>query len=83
MRWSGFPESPTRFLLEVRPNCERALAEVLDGLPLGRLGDVSPPRAERNPDSPRLTVLGLDENVVIDATLSDFKEAWQRPLRWS
>jgi hypothetical protein len=55
----------------------------LHGLPLGWLGEVSSLRADRNPGSPRLTVLGLEEDLVIDAELSDLKEAWQRPLRWS
>jgi phosphoribosylformylglycinamidine synthase len=78
-----FSESPSRFVLEVEPKCYGELAEVLHGLPLGRLGEVSSLRAEPNPDSPRLTLVGLDGNVVIDAELYDLKEAWQRPLRWS
>jgi phosphoribosylformylglycinamidine synthase II len=78
-----FSESPTRFLLEVRPNCERALAEALDGLPLGRLGEVTSGAGGHQAAKPRLVVRGLDESVVIDADVADLKAAWQRPLAWS
>ena len=69
-----FSESPTRFVLEVRPE---ALAEVLvlfDGLPLGRVGEVV---AE-----PRLVVAAHAGRPLIDAPLSDLKAAWQAPLAW-
>jgi len=78
-----FSESPSRFVLEVVPDRWRELALVLDGLPLGRLGEVNSGSAGRETDSPRLTVLGLDEKVVIDAKVSDLKAVWQRPLGWS
>ncbi len=36
-----FSESPTRFLLEVRPDGRRPRSlELFDGLPIGRIGDV-------------------------------------------
>ena len=66
-----FAESPSRFLLEVRPDAERAVAAIFGGLPLGRLGEVT--------DAPRLTVLGLDAGPAIDAPLAELKSAWQRP----
>ena len=69
-----FSESPSRFLLEVRPDDLPALDDLFGGLPLGRLGAVV---AE-----PRLTVTGLDGPAVIDATVSALKSAWQTPLRW-
>jgi phosphoribosylformylglycinamidine synthase len=71
-----FAESPTRFLLEVRPDRVRAVYDLFGPLPLGRIGEVT------GPDGPRLTVRGLGGNVVIDASLSDLKSAWQAPLRW-
>ncbi|MFI5457585.1 MAG: phosphoribosylformylglycinamidine synthase subunit PurL [Isosphaerales bacterium] len=78
-----FSESPSRFVLEVRADCYDELARLLDGLPLGHLGEVTSASARLEAASPRLTVLGLDDSVVIDAKASELKAAWQRPLRWS
>jgi phosphoribosylformylglycinamidine synthase len=71
-----FSESPSRFLLEVRPGRVRELYDLFGALPLGRIGEV------REPDAPRLGVRGLGGNNVVDATLSGLKSAWQSPLRW-
>ena len=78
-----FSESPTRFLIEVRPSCQQLLAEVFNGLPLGRLGEVTSGAGGNQAARPRLVVRGLDESVVIDADVADLKAAWQRPLAWS
>ena len=67
-------ESPTRFLLEVRPDDRPALESLLAGLPLGRLGEVMA--------ATRLTILGLSGRPVVDADLDGLKSAWQSPLRW-
>ncbi len=77
-----FSESPSRFLLEVRPEHVEALAGVFDGLPLGRLGEVTGEADVPGSDPPRLTVSGRDAEPVIDVSVSDLKAAWQRPLRW-
>ena len=82
-----FAESPSRFLLEVRPGDFAPLADLFSGLPLGRLGEVLGPAPAPDSSSPvltptRLTVLGLDGSPVIDSSVSDLKSAWQRPLRW-
>ena len=69
-----FSESPSRFLLEVRPDDVSALTDLFGGLPLGRLGEVV--------SVPQLTVTGLDGPAVIDASVLDLKTAWQAPLRW-
>ena len=53
-----FSESPSRFLLEVRPEHVDALAEIFGGLPLGRLGEVVGPPDAAGPAPPRLTVAG-------------------------
>jgi phosphoribosylformylglycinamidine synthase len=74
-----FSESPTRFLLEVRPEDFDALTGIFGGLPLGRLGEVI---GAAGTMPPRLTILGLDASPVIDASVTDLKAAWQRPLRW-
>jgi phosphoribosylformylglycinamidine synthase subunit PurSL len=78
-----FSESPSRFVLEVRADRRDELAGLLNGLPLGWIGEVTSGNGQHEAASPRLTVLGLDDAVVIDATASDLKAAWQRPLRWS
>jgi phosphoribosylformylglycinamidine synthase len=73
-----FSESPTRFVLEVRPEDCDSLERDLGDLPLGRLGEVV-----QGPDSgPRLTIQGLDGTIVVDAAVDALKTAWQAPLRW-
>ena len=80
-----FSESPTRFLLEVSPERLHELSGVFSDLPLGQFGVVTPSASE--PDSgaasAQLIVRGLDETVVLNATVAGLKDAWQRPLRWS
>jgi len=73
-----FSESPTRFLLEVRPGDLGAVTGLFAGLPFGRLGGVE---AETGAGA-RVIVHGLGGGAVIDAALADLKESWQRPLRW-
>jgi phosphoribosylformylglycinamidine synthase subunit PurSL len=76
-----FSESPSRFILEVRPEHARTVAEQFGGLPLGRLGEV----VEAVPDSgatPRLTIWGLEAAPVVDASITDLKAAWKSPLLW-
>lgn len=69
-----FSESPTRFLLEVRPADLPAVSDLLGTLPWGRLGTVAP-----GPD-PRLVIRGLGDSPVVDAPVAALKAAWQRPL---
>ena len=78
-----FSESPTRFVIEVRPLCLGEVLEIFQGLPVGRLGAVSAGATDGAANPPRLIVRGLAERVVIDAAVADMKAAWQRPLRWS
>jgi len=69
-----FSESPTRFVLEVRPDSVAALISLFAGLPLGRLGVVA--------ETPRLVIRRGEAPPLIDAPLPDLKFAWQAPLRW-
>ncbi len=78
-----FSESPSRFLLEVRPEHFNELAALFDGLPVAPLGEVTAGTGQSGALSPRLTVLGLDNSPLIDAELSALKAAWQRPLCWT
>jgi phosphoribosylformylglycinamidine synthase len=72
-----FSESQSRFVLEVRPDAVAAVAQVLGGLPLGRLGEVT---GADSAWAPRLVISGLDGSTVIDAPLIELKTAWQRPI---
>ena len=78
-----FSESPTRFVIEVSPDCLAHVEELFRGLPLGRLGQVTGIIGDGKRGSPRLTIHGLDRRVVIDASVADLKAIWQRPLSWS
>jgi len=77
-----FSESPTRFLLEVRPEHLGTVSDLFGGLPLGRLGEVAGGEDPSVPPAPRLTIRGLDASPVIDASVADLKAAWRRPLDW-
>jgi phosphoribosylformylglycinamidine synthase subunit PurSL len=68
-----FSESPSRFILEVRPDQVTALGSLLGTVPLGRLGVVV-----GNPR--RLVITGLDDSTVVDASVAGLKAAWQRPI---
>jgi phosphoribosylformylglycinamidine synthase len=77
-----FSESPTRFLLEVPPRHYAALADLVGGLPMGRLGEVGPVPVDPPDRPPGLTILGLDGTAIVDAPIARLKEQWQSPLRW-
>jgi phosphoribosylformylglycinamidine synthase len=68
-----FSESPSRFLVEVRPADAPAFEKALAGVALARLGEVAA--------DGRLVIRGR-KGVVIDEPIAGLKEAWQRPLRW-
>ena len=69
-----FSESPTRFVIEAKPESAAALAAVFAGLPLAKIGTTL---AE-----PRLRIAGAVGEWLVWAKLSELKEAWQKPLRW-
>jgi phosphoribosylformylglycinamidine synthase len=69
-----FGESPTRFILEVRPENAAALREAFAGLPLAKVGTTV--------KEPRLRVAGENGEWLVWAKLDELKEAWQKPLRW-
>jgi phosphoribosylformylglycinamidine synthase len=70
-----FSESPSRYLLEVRPEAADALARLFDGLPIARIGAVT-----GGDDEPQVVVRGLDGPPAIDAPVNELKSFWQRPL---
>jgi phosphoribosylformylglycinamidine (FGAM) synthase-like enzyme/phosphoribosylformylglycinamidine (FGAM) synthase PurS component len=69
-----FAESTTRFLIEVRPANAQALERCLEGVPCLRIGQTC--------EGQRLRIAGGSGQWIIQAELTDLKEAWQQPLRW-
>jgi phosphoribosylformylglycinamidine synthase II len=69
-----FSESPTRFVLEAKPDAAAGLAAVFAGLPLAKIGVTL--------TEPRLRIAGAGGEWLVWAKLSELKEAWQKPLRW-
>ena len=68
-----FSESTTRFLIEVEPALSTKFEAALCGIAISRVGEVT--------SSHRLTALGMDNELVLDAACSDLKSAWQSRLR--
>ena len=69
-----FSESPTRFLVEVKPENRAAFEAHFANLPVVQLGVTV---AE-----PRLRIAGANNEWLIWVKLKELKEAWQKPLRW-
>ncbi len=71
-----FSETPSRFLIEVKPADVRAIVDLFGELPIGRIGEVT------GSADARLVIRGLDGDSRIDAPVHSLKSAWQAPLRW-
>jgi len=69
-----FSESNTRFLVEVTPEFRDEFEQMMDGIELAAIGQVT--------DSEILEIYGLDGRRIIAIALHHLKEAWQRPIRW-
>jgi phosphoribosylformylglycinamidine synthase len=69
-----FSESPTRFVVEVRPDRATAFEVCLAGQPFARLGQTV--------KEPRLRIAGSSGEWIAWSALAALKEAWQKPLRW-
>jgi phosphoribosylformylglycinamidine synthase len=69
-----FSESPTRWLVEVRPEHADAVRGCFASLPAERVG--------RTVAEPALRIAVGASEWLIDVPLADLKEAWQKPLRW-
>jgi phosphoribosylformylglycinamidine synthase len=77
-----FSESLTRFVLEVTLDDCAQVERILGAFPLARLGEVRGSRGNA-PGSPPCLAIESDGSVIVDASLDELKEAWQKPLRWS
>jgi len=69
-----FSESNSRFIVEIAPAAKAGFEKALAGVPFAQIGTVA--------GGGRFTVAGLAGRKVIDASITDLKEAWQAPLRW-
>ena len=69
-----FSESPTRFLVEVKPEHASAFEATFAGLPVARVGTTLP--------DARLRIAGANGEWLVWVKLATLKEAWQKPLRW-
>jgi phosphoribosylformylglycinamidine synthase len=70
-----FSESNTRFLVEVRKENENEFCSLVSDIPCRQIGIVT--------DDPHLRISGVhDPKPIIEASITDLKEAWQKPLRW-
>ncbi len=69
-----FSESPTRFLVEVKPENAAAFEACFAGVPVAKVGTTV---AE-----PRLRIAGANGEWLLWVKLGELKEAWQKPLRW-
>jgi phosphoribosylformylglycinamidine synthase II len=69
-----FSESTTRFLVEVKPEHVTAFLDCFPPAVVVRVGQTL--------KDPRLRIAGAKGDWIVWASLSDLKEAWQKPLRW-
>ena len=69
-----FSESPSRFLLEVRPQHAEQLLRLFDAVPLVQVG--------KTIKEPRLRIAGADGEWIVWLSLQQLKDAWQKPLAW-
>jgi len=69
-----FSESNSRFVVEVEKSRQKEFEQLMQGVSCGLIGCVENSRDFR--------VYGLDGRPCIEADIYDFKEAWQRPLKW-
>jgi len=68
-----FSESASRLLVSVHPAHWSAFEEVMAGTGFSRIGEVN--------ESSTLTVVGLEGKTILQGSLEQLKEAWQRTLR--
>ncbi|MCX5687943.1 MAG: phosphoribosylformylglycinamidine synthase subunit PurL, partial [Candidatus Omnitrophica bacterium] len=69
-----FSESNTRFIAEVRKKDKKKFENLMKGVPVGLIGEVS--------SKEDLKIRGVSGDKIIDIGLDKLKEAWQKPLRW-
>jgi phosphoribosylformylglycinamidine synthase II len=68
-----FSESNTRFIAEVAPEDKENFEKAMSGVEFAEIGQII--------DNDRLEVYSRSGQL-LNATLDELKEAWQKPLRW-
>ncbi|MBU1260916.1 MAG: phosphoribosylformylglycinamidine synthase subunit PurL [Planctomycetes bacterium] len=69
-----FSESCSRYIVEVRPEKFNDFAKLMLGVPFGQIGQVT--------EDKNLIIKSSLGKTVINASIGDLKDAWQRPLKW-
>ncbi len=69
-----FSESQSRFVVTIDPRNREAFEKFLGRVVFGRIGIVT--------EAPIFQAVGLQGRTVIEASIWDLKEEWQRPLRF-
>ncbi|HUV75923.1 MAG TPA: phosphoribosylformylglycinamidine synthase subunit PurL [Dehalococcoidales bacterium] len=69
-----FSESNSRFLVEVPTENRNEFERVMSGTSIAEIGKVT--------GSEALEIYGVKGKKVLDKSLGELKEAWQRPIRW-
>ena len=69
-----FSESNSRFIAEVARENKDKFEKILQGVIFANIGTTN--------DAGKLEVFGLSGKKVVSESISDLKEAWQKPLRW-
>jgi phosphoribosylformylglycinamidine synthase len=69
-----FSESTTRFIAEVRPDNSKDFENLFKDLPCRRIGQTVKDQ--------RLRIAGINGEWRVWCSLSELKDAWQKPLRW-
>ena len=69
-----FSESNSRFIVEIAPENKDKFEKILKGVIFANIGSTN--------DTGKFEVTGSNEKKVINETIGDLKDAWQRPLRW-
>ena len=69
-----FSESTSRFVVEIKPDNFGPFAQICKDIRFAEIGRVT--------ESAQLVVTDSANKKLVDAPVSDLKEAWQAPLRW-
>ena len=72
-----FSESNSRFVIEVPATLQAAVESIFRSanVPIAKLGEVT--------TTDRLMIQGSTGAVVVDSSLSELKQCWQKPLAWN
>jgi phosphoribosylformylglycinamidine synthase len=70
-----FSESPSRLILEIRPENQQRFESICAGSKFGMIG--------KTKEDPVIHIAGLNRHNIIAESIDLLKQTWQRPLDWS